>query len=106
MNVPPSWSESCICGRTFSLPQAYTYHQRSCQKTKKRLSGVLEKAKDILQSRKRHKAELESLLVVVAPTLAPEAASSYELPIPTAHSEVRFPFTTIHCLPGCRRLRP
>ena len=57
MDVPPAWSQTCICGRIFSVPQAYTYHKRSCQKTKKRLSCALEKAKEVWQARKRRKTE-------------------------------------------------
>ena len=55
MDLPPAWSQTCVCGCAFSLPQAYTFYQRSCQRTKKQLLGALEKAKDILQARKHHK---------------------------------------------------
>ena len=57
MDVPPAWSQACICGHIFSVPQAYTYHKRSCHKTKKRLSCALEKAKEVWQARKRRKTE-------------------------------------------------
>jgi hypothetical protein len=57
MELPPAWSQSCICGRTFSVPQAYTCHKRSCQKTKKRFSSALEKAKEVWQVKKRRKME-------------------------------------------------
>ena len=57
MDLPPAWSQTCVCGCAFSLPQAYTFHQHSCQRTKKRLLGALEKAKDILQARKHRKVE-------------------------------------------------
>jgi hypothetical protein len=57
MELPSAWSQSCICGRTFSVPQAYTCHKRSCQKTKKRLSSALEKAKEFWQINKRRKVE-------------------------------------------------
>jgi hypothetical protein len=97
MDLPPAWSQICVCGRAFSAPQAYTFHQRSCQRTKKRLLGALEKAKDILQARKRRKVES----VLLAQNLATEAVPSSQpvdlahpndLPIPAVHSEVRFPF--------------
>jgi hypothetical protein len=58
MELPPAWCQICICGRTFSVLQAYSFHQRSCQKTKKRLSGALEKAKEVWQSKKRRKMEV------------------------------------------------
>jgi hypothetical protein len=59
MDHPPasSWSEVCMCGRAFSVPQAYTLHLRSCKKTKKRLAGALEKAKATWQANKRRKVE-------------------------------------------------
>jgi hypothetical protein len=58
MDLPPqAWSQTCPCGRSFSLPQAYTYHKRSCEKTKKRLSGALEKAKKVWQAKKRQKLD-------------------------------------------------
>jgi hypothetical protein len=52
MDLPPAWCQVCVCGRTFSVPQAYTFHQRSCQKTKKWLSSALDKAKEVWQSKK------------------------------------------------------
>jgi hypothetical protein len=57
MDLPPAWCQVCVCGRTFSIPQAYTCHKRSCQKTKKRLAGALEKAKETWQARKRRRTE-------------------------------------------------
>jgi len=56
MDLPPAWSQTCICGRTFSVPQAYTYHQRSCLKTKKRLSDAIAKAR-VWRVNKRQKTE-------------------------------------------------
>jgi hypothetical protein len=97
MDLPPAWSQTCVCGRTFSLPQAYAFHQRSCQRTKKRLLGALEKARDVLQARKRRKVES----VLLAKNLAAETGTSSQpvdlahpndLPIHVGHSEVRFPF--------------
>jgi hypothetical protein len=52
-----AWSQVCDCGRTFSSPQAYSCHKRTCQKTKKRLSSVLARAKEVWQSRKHRKVE-------------------------------------------------
>jgi hypothetical protein len=57
MELPPAWSQSCICGHMFSVPQAYTCHKCSCQKTKKRFSSALEKAKEVWQVKKRRKME-------------------------------------------------
>ena len=55
MDFSPAWCQVCVCGRTFSAPQAHTFHKRSCQKTKKRLSSALDKAKEVWQSQKRRK---------------------------------------------------
>ncbi len=100
MDSPPAWSQTCVCGRAFSLPQAYTFHQRSCQKTKKRLLGALEKAKDILQARKRRK--VESVLPAQYPAAEAGPTSQLvdlaypnDLSIPVVHSEVRFPFDQV-----------
>ena len=103
MDLPPSWSQTCVCGRAFSLPQAYTFHQRSCQRTKKWLLGALEKDKDILQARKCRKVES----VLPAQNLVAEAGPSSQLvdlahpndpPIPVVHSEVRYSFNRVHHL--------
>jgi hypothetical protein len=69
--LPPAWVETCACGRSFSVPQAYTYHKRSCQKTKKQLAGVLRKAKEVWQARKRFRVE-------EIPTK--EAATDFDVP--------------------------
>jgi hypothetical protein len=57
MDLPPAWSQACACGRLFSVPQAYTCHKCSCQKTKKWLSCALEKAKEVWQAKKHRKTE-------------------------------------------------
>jgi hypothetical protein len=43
----------CMCGRTFTQEYALSNHQRHCKKTKKRLAGTLEKAKELWIMRKR-----------------------------------------------------
>jgi hypothetical protein len=50
-----AWFQACVCGRTFTVPQGFFYHQRSCLKEKKRLSDALEKAREVLRARKRRK---------------------------------------------------
>ena len=45
----------CSCGRTFAQLSAYTNHQRTCKKRKKRLSGALAKAKLAWDNRKRRR---------------------------------------------------
>ena len=108
MDLRPAWSQTCVCGRAFSLPQAYTFHQRSCQRTKKRLLGALEKAKDILQARKRRKVEsvllAQNLAAEAGPSSQPvdlQVAHPNDLLIPAVHSEVRFPFNRVHHLLTC-----
>jgi|ERR1700722_2734703 len=71
MDLPPAWNQTCICGRTFSLQQAYTYHKRSCQKTKKRLSTALEKAKEAWMVRKRRKTDPNAEVAAQAPGSPP-----------------------------------
>jgi hypothetical protein len=58
MDLPSAWCQVCVCGRTFSVLQAYTFHKRSCQKTKKRLSSALDKAKEVWKSKKHRKMEV------------------------------------------------
>lgn len=97
MDTPAAWSQSCLCGRVFSVPQAYTYHKRSCQKTKKRLSGALEKAREVWQAKKRRKTEEITLSPVAedildqstdtTPSRGPEA-----LVTTVIHPEVRAAF--------------
>jgi hypothetical protein len=50
----------CTCTREFTQESAYTRHQRSCLKGKKRLFSALSKAKDLLGSAKRSRADNNS----------------------------------------------
>jgi hypothetical protein len=50
----------CFCGRQFSQDNAYGNHRRSCKRTKKRLSGVLDKAKDIFVQKKQKVSHVAS----------------------------------------------
>src|ERR1700678_1982238 len=59
MDLPPAWSQACICGRVFSVPRAFSCHKRSCPSSKKRLLSALERAKEVWQSRKCRKAEVD-----------------------------------------------
>ena len=42
-----SFSETCICGRTFSRHNAYNYHWHGCKNRKKCLSEALVKVKEL-----------------------------------------------------------
>ena len=57
MELPPVWSQTCVCGRTFFLPQAYTCHRRSCQRAKKRVSSAFQRVHEVWQTKKRRKME-------------------------------------------------
>ena len=50
---------TCLCGRAFSHTSALSNHIRSCQKTKKRLSGALDKAREVWSGRKRRRLGLD-----------------------------------------------
>jgi hypothetical protein len=50
-------THTCTCGRSFLQPGPLKHHQRSCLKNKKRLFGVLEKAKEVWTSKKRQRLE-------------------------------------------------
>jgi hypothetical protein len=50
--------QECLCGRSFSVPSAFTNHSRTCGKTKKRLSSALEKAKEAWTLRKQRRLDL------------------------------------------------
>ena len=86
MDLPPAWCKVCICGRTFSVQQAYTCHKRSCQKTKKRLAGALEKAKEVWQANKRQKREAKATKDSEALALAGPSHPSltHTVPVPIA----------------------
>ena len=45
----------CPCGRSFQQDSALTKHQRTCSKTKKRLSSALETAKEVWRDKKRRR---------------------------------------------------
>lgn len=45
----------CVCGRSFLQLSAFTNHKRTCHLSKKRLSGALEKAKQLWRGTKRRR---------------------------------------------------
>jgi hypothetical protein len=47
----------CVCGRAFLQLHAFGNHQRSCPKSKKRLSGALAKAKELWGAKKRRRTD-------------------------------------------------
>jgi hypothetical protein len=54
-HIQTSFIEVCVCGRSFCTPGAMKKHLRACTKSKKRLSGALDKAKDLWRTRKRRR---------------------------------------------------
>jgi hypothetical protein len=80
MDFPAAWFETCACGRTFSVPQAFTYHKRSCDRTKKRLAVALDKAKDVWQAKKRQKTQ-EKTAAQLEPTRVEAVASASMAPV-------------------------
>jgi hypothetical protein len=52
-----TYSQYCSCGKSFSLPGALKYHQRTCSRAKKRLAGVLAKAREAWNDRKKRRIE-------------------------------------------------
>lgn len=42
---------TCLCGRSFELENALSYHQRACVKTIKHTKSILAKAKAVWKAR-------------------------------------------------------
>lgn len=74
---------SCLCGRVFTQQSALTNHQRTCSKSKKRLSSTLDRAKTLLSSKRRRIEQVPSGLGEVLLD-SPESCS----PLPTVSSQV------------------
>lgn len=56
-------SLSCSCGRTFSLHNALSNHQRTCSTTGRRVSGALTKFKELFEGKKRRRLQDEGILL-------------------------------------------
>jgi hypothetical protein len=89
MDLPTAWCQTCACGRAFSAPHAYTNHERTCQRTKKRLASALVKAKELWVSKKRRKTEAKDPIQDVA---GPSNLDTDPEPVPDEPvvEEVRF----------------
>src|SRR5882672_8468400 len=59
MELNPEPYRICSCGRAFSEPGPFIYHQRNCSKSKKRLTGALTLAKQAWADRKRRRITSE-----------------------------------------------
>jgi hypothetical protein len=85
-----AWSQACVCGRIFSIPQAYSHHKQSCLKMKKRLSDALASAKEVWQIKKRRKGDRSQ---VVECSLNENVAAELSLNdgcLQLVHPQVRF----------------
>lgn len=88
----------CTCTQNFTQVNAYTKHQRSCTKGKKRLFSALSKAKDLLGSAKRSQVDSKrsgqsSSMQLHLPRVPP--SSSDEI-IDTEHSNARSTLSAAH----------
>lgn len=80
---------TCGCGRNFNLENAFSIHQRACDKTKKRLATVLSKGKEILAARKRRRLEDHSNDIfnkATKVTVTPESVLSLA-PLPSSSTD-------------------
>jgi hypothetical protein len=55
--------ETCPCGRSFSHTFAFTNYQRTCQKSKKRLSDVLSRARALWIAKKKPRLDVSHKIV-------------------------------------------
>jgi hypothetical protein len=56
VNLPGAFRQECSCGRVFAQPGAFKNHQNSCLSSKKVLTDILARTRDVLASRKAKKA--------------------------------------------------
>jgi hypothetical protein len=54
--------EQCVCGKSFVSGAGFSNHSRICQQSKKRLSTVLETAREAFRARKKHRMSFSSIL--------------------------------------------
>lgn len=62
--------KTCLCGRSFSQPNAFSKHKRACQKSKERLSSALDQAKQMWTAKKRRRLNPMDDPIVSEPLLA------------------------------------
>jgi hypothetical protein len=56
VNLPGAFRQECSCGRVFAQTGAFKNHQNSCLSSKKVLTNILARMRDVLASRKAKKA--------------------------------------------------
>ena len=93
LDMPPAWSQACMCGRTFSMPHTHTYHMHTCLQMKKQLSSAMEKAREVLQVKKHCKMEdmiqWEASETSNHPVIDESSLTTGKVLLPT-HQQVRF----------------
>ena len=89
--IPADGQDSliCACGRTFSFTGALSKHRGTCQTSKKRLSGALDKAKQLWAGSKRRRRQTDSQDVSHFSALGVMPSSSQCLSQSEAPQEVR-----------------
>ena len=48
------FTQTCMCGHTFTGLNAFTWHEKGCLKGKKCLAGALSRAREVYWSKKAH----------------------------------------------------
>jgi hypothetical protein len=67
MDRDSAFSQTCYCGRTFPHSGALKVHQKSCKKSKNRLSGALARAKQAIASKTRRANTVDSDIATTEP---------------------------------------
>jgi hypothetical protein len=57
------FSQVCSCGKECTTPGSLRNHQKTCKKSKKRLSNALAKAKELIATRKQNEDPPEPIAV-------------------------------------------
>ena len=84
----------CLCGKLYDQQSALSNHQRTCKSAKMHLSSMLSRAKEFIQSAKRHRVE------AAEPAAPPHNSSSHlstlTLNFPITSNQVIFYQSTLH----------
>ena len=93
MDLSEAWSQKCICGHVFPMPQEYSLHYNSCTKSKKWLGTVLGQAREVQEIKKCCKAEAklaptETETTGPSPYPTPVELHLIDRPLPGTHHQV------------------
>ena len=94
------FSQTCVCGRTFTALASFTQHEKGCAKGKKRLAGALSRAKEVYWNKKIRirgamdlrqagipEADTPNLAILEHRTEAEERLATPSLPEPARESD-------------------